>query len=171
VLADFVTVEEGTGLVHQAPAYGADDMQVANDNDLPILMTVDTGWHFIPEVRNWAGRFVKDADPYIIEDLNSRGLLFRKLDYTHTYPFCWRCHTPLLYYARPTWYIRTSALKDKLVSLNQEVNWYPSHIKMDVSATGWRTISTGLWAVNAIGAHRCRSGSARAATIRNALDR
>ncbi len=129
VLADFVTIEDGSGLVHQAPAFGADDMQVAIDNDLPILMTVAPNGTFIPEVRNWAGRFVKDADPYIIEDLNSRGLLFKSVAYTHTYPFCWRCDTPLLYYARPTWYIRTSALKDKLVGLNQEINWYPNHIK------------------------------------------
>jgi isoleucyl-tRNA synthetase len=129
VLADFVTVVDGSGLGHQAPAFGADDMQVAIDNDLPILMTVAPNGTFIPEVRNWAGRFVKDADPYIIEDLNSRGLLFKSVAYTHTYPFCWRCDTPLLYYARPTWYIRTSALKDKLVGLNQEINWYPTHIK------------------------------------------
>ena len=129
VLADFVTIDEGTGLVHQAPAFGADDMQVAIEEDLPILMTVAPNGTFIPEVKQWAGRFVKDADPYIIEDLKNRGLLFRKMDYTHTYPFCWRCSTPLLYYARPTWYIRTSKLKDKLVSLNQEINWYPNHIK------------------------------------------
>lgn len=129
VLADFVTIEEGTGLVHQAPAFGADDMQVAIDEDLPILMTVAPNGTFIPEVRQWSGRFVKDADPFIVEDLNNRGLLFKSKDYTHTYPFCWRCDTPLLYYARPTWYIRTSELKDKLVSLNQEINWYPNHIK------------------------------------------
>ncbi len=129
VLADFVTVEDGTGLVHQAPAFGADDMQVALDEDLPILMTVAPNGTFIPEVRPWAGRFVKDADPYIIEDLNNRGLLLKSLQYTHTYPFCWRCTTPLLYYARPTWFIRTSELKDKLVSLNQEINWFPNHIK------------------------------------------
>lgn len=129
VMADFVTIEEGSGLVHQAPAFGADDMQVALDEDLPILMTVAPDGTFIPEVRQWAGKFVKDADPFIIEDLDKRGLLFKAMDYKHTYPFCWRCDTPLLYYARPTWYIRTSKLKDKLVSLNQEINWYPNHIK------------------------------------------
>lgn len=129
VLGDFVTTEDGTGMVHIAPAFGADDMQMALEEDLPILMTVAPNGAFIPEVRPWSGKFVKDADPFIIEDLDSRGLLFKAEKYTHTYPFCWRCNTPLLYYARPTWYIATSKLKDKLVSLNQEVNWYPEHIK------------------------------------------
>jgi isoleucyl-tRNA synthetase len=129
VFGDFVNIEEGTGLVHIAPAFGADDMQVSFDEDLPILMTVAPNGTFIPEVRPWSGRFVKDADPFIIEDLKNRGLLYKVKDYSHSYPFCWRCATPLLYYARPTWYIRTSQLKEKLVSLNQEINWYPDHIK------------------------------------------
>lgn len=129
VFGDFVTVDDGTGIVHIAPAFGADDMQVSLDEDLPILMTVSPNGTFIPEVRPWSGRFVKDADPFIIEDLKNRGLLYKSEEYTHTYPFCWRCATPLLYYARPTWFIRTSQLKDKLVSLNQEINWYPDHIK------------------------------------------
>ncbi len=130
VLGDFVTTEEGTGLVHISPAFGADDMQIALDEDLPILITVAPNGTFIPQVKPWAGMFVKDADPLIIEDLNSRGLLFKAEEYTHTYPFCWRCDTPLLYYARQTWYIATSKLKDELVRLNQEINWYPEHIKM-----------------------------------------
>lgn len=129
VLGDFVTTEEGTGLVHIAPAFGEDDMEMAHREDLPILMTVTPSGTFIPEVKTWSGRFVKDADPYIIEDLISRGLLYKSGTYIHTYPFCWRCNTPLLYYARPTWYIRTSEMKDRLVSLNQEINWYPEHIK------------------------------------------
>jgi len=117
-------------LVHISPAFGADDMQIALDEDLPILITVAPNGTFIPQVKPWAGMFVKDADPLIIEDLNSRGLLFKAEEYTHTYPFCWRCDTPLLYYARQTWYIATSKLKDELVRLNQEINWYPEHIKM-----------------------------------------
>ncbi len=127
-LADFVTAE-ATGLVHIAPAYGADDMQLALDTDLPILMTVAPDGTFISDVRPWSGKFVKDADPLITEDLDARGLLFRAEGYTHTYPFCWRCGTPLLYYARPTWYIRTSQYKDQLVALNNQINWYPGHIK------------------------------------------
>jgi len=129
VLGDFVTTEEGTGLVHIAPAFGEDDMETAQREDLPVLMTVTPGGTFVPEVKPWSGRFVKDADPYIIEDLKSRGLLYKSGTYIHTYPFCWRCDTPLLYYARQTWYIRTSEMKDRLVNLNQEINWYPDHIK------------------------------------------
>ncbi|MEN6410506.1 MAG: isoleucine--tRNA ligase, partial [Anaerolineaceae bacterium] len=129
ILADYVTTEDGTGLVHQAPAYGADDMQSGLDNDLPVIMTVAEDGTFLPEVRPWSGMFVKDADPYIVQDLDARGLLLRMEPYEHTYPFCWRCHTPLLYYARPTWYIRTSQYRDKLVGLNEKINWYPGHIK------------------------------------------
>jgi isoleucyl-tRNA synthetase len=129
VLGDFVTIEDGTGMVHIAPAFGADDMQLGLDENLPIICTVAEDGTFIKEVRPWAGIFVKDADPLIKQDLESRGLLFRAEGYTHTYPFCWRCHTPLLYYARPTWYIRTSQYKDRLVELNNQINWYPAHIK------------------------------------------
>ncbi len=129
VLGDFVTTEDGTGLVHIAPAFGADDMAVSNEEDLPVLMTVNPDGCFKEEVTPWAGVFVKDADPKILENLKERGLLFRAGTYTHTYPFCWRCSTPLLYYARPTWYVRTSVYKDRLVDLNQKINWYPEHIK------------------------------------------
>jgi isoleucyl-tRNA synthetase len=128
-LATFVTTEDGTGLVHIAPAFGADDMQLALDNDLPVLMTVAPDGGFIPEVRPWAGEFVKKADPFITEDLRVRGLLYKSGTYTHTYPFCWRCDTPLLYYARPTWFIRTSQFKNRLVELNNRINWYPAHFK------------------------------------------
>jgi len=129
VLGDFVTTEDGTGLVHIAPAFGAEDMDAALEYDLPILQTVAGDGTFIPEVRPWSGKFVKDADPLITEDLETRGLLYRVETYTHTYPFCWRCDTPLIYYARGTWYVRTTAYKDKLTGLNQEINWYPEHIK------------------------------------------
>jgi isoleucyl-tRNA synthetase len=129
VLEDFVTTADGTGLVHMAPAFGAEDMQAAAEHDLPILMTVTEEGTFTPDVRSWRGTFVKDADPHIIQDLESRGLLYRVETYTHTYPFCWRCDTPLLYLARSTWYIQTTKYKDMLVALNQKINWYPEHIK------------------------------------------
>jgi len=128
-LADFVTTEDGSGMVHIAPAYGADDMQLALDLDLPVIMTVAEDGTLTSDVRPWSGKFVKDADPFIVKDLEARGLMFRSGTYTHTYPFCWRCGTPLLYYARPTWYIRTSQYKDLMVKLNNGINWYPSHIK------------------------------------------
>ena len=129
ILGEFVTTEDGSGLVHIAPAFGQDDMQVSLENDLPILCTVAPDGTFITEVQPWAGIFVKDADPLITKALDERGLLFKSMIYTHTYPFCWRCGTPLLYYARPTWYIRTSQFKDRLVEINDQINWYPEHIK------------------------------------------
>ncbi len=129
VLGDFVTIEDGSGLVHIAPAFGADDMNVAKEKGLPLLMTVKPDGTFIPEVEPWAGIFVKDADPGITDNLRERGLLFREGKITHTYPFCWRCSSPLLYYARPTWYVRTSVYKERMVELNEKINWYPNHIK------------------------------------------
>lgn len=129
VLGDFVTTEDGTGLVHIAPAFGADDMKVAMDADLPVIMTVGPDGTFLEEITPWRGVFVKDADPMITQDLQNRGLLYRAETYTHTYPFCWRCKTPLLYYAREAWYIRTSQFKERLVGLNQTINWTPNHIR------------------------------------------
>jgi isoleucyl-tRNA synthetase len=128
-MGDYVTTEDGTGLVHTAPAFGQEDMETGKKYDLPVLMTVLPDGTFVPEVTPWRGVFVKDADPLIIEDLRARGLLFKSEAYTHTYPFCWRCHTPLLYYARESWYIRTSAFRDKLVGLNNTINWVPEHIR------------------------------------------
>ncbi len=129
VNADYVTTDDGTGLVHIAPAFGMDDMEVARQYDLPMIMTIDDEGRFLRQVQNWAGVFVKDADQDIIQDLHDRGLLFHAGRFNHTYPFCWRCRTPLLYMARPTWFIKTSAIKERMVELNQEINWVPEHIK------------------------------------------
>jgi isoleucyl-tRNA synthetase len=129
VLGDFVTTEDGTGLVHIAPAFGADDLEVSKKYDLPVLMTVGPDGGFLSQITPWRGVFVKDADPSITADLDKRGLLFRSETYSHSYPFCWRCDTPLIYYARDSWYIRTSAFRDRLVELNRQINWVPEHIK------------------------------------------
>ena len=129
VAADYVSVEDGTGIVHIAPAFGAEDIEVSRRNNLPVLMTIDLTGKFKPEVTPWAGIFVKEADPAIQDELASRGLLYRAGTMEHTYPFCWRCDSPLLYLAKETWYIRTSAYKDRLVALNNEINWYPEHIR------------------------------------------
>lgn len=129
VTGEFVTTEDGSGIVHIAPAFGAEDMQAAQENDLPVLMTVLPDGTFVPDVTPWRGLWVKEADPLITEDLRARGLLFREEMYSHTYPFCWRCKTPLLYYAREAWYIRTSQFKERLVALNQTINWVPNHVK------------------------------------------
>jgi len=129
VPADFVTTSEGTGIVHIAPAFGADDMEIGRKYNLPILQTVGLRGNFIDEVTPWRGRFVKDADKLIVEELRRRGLLYHIGEYKHTYPFCWRCNTPLLYYAKTTWYVRTTARKDRLLANNELINWYPEHIK------------------------------------------
>lgn len=129
VAGDFVSTDDGTGIVHIAPAFGADDMEVGRKQGLPVILTIDAAGKFKPEVTPWAGVFVKDADPAIQDELESRGLLYKAGEYEHSYPFCWRCDSPLLYYAKETWYIRTSAHRDDLVALNEEINWYPEHIK------------------------------------------
>lgn len=128
-LADFVTVEEGTGIVHIAPAFGADDYELSKVHNLPVVQAVDERGRLTEEVTPWRGMFVKEADPLIIEDLKQRGLLFKSESYRHTYPFCWRCESPLIYYARKSWFIRTTGYKDKLLANNREVNWYPPELK------------------------------------------
>ena len=125
----FVSTEDGTGLVHIAPAFGADDMEAGRKFNLPTLMTVDAQGRFIDAVGPWRGIFVKDADPLIQQELTQRGLMFKQGIYEHTYPFCWRCDTPLLYYARTTWYIKTTAFKERLLANNQQINWVPDHIR------------------------------------------
>ncbi len=125
---DFVSMEEGTGIVHMAPAYGEVDFEVGRDEDLGFVHMVDLQGNIIGDYP-FSGKFVKDADKEILADLKSRGLLFRSETIKHTYPFCWRCEAPLLYYAKQTWYIRTTAVKDALISGNDEINWYPEHIK------------------------------------------
>jgi len=129
VPGDFVTTKDGTGIVHIAPAFGAEDLEVGQEYDLPVLHTVDLRGAFIDDVTPWRGLFVKDADPLIVEDLQGRGLMYKVGTYRHVYPFCWRCKTPLLYYAKATWYIETTRYRDELVNLNRQINWYPEHIR------------------------------------------
>jgi len=135
IIGDFVTMDDGTGIVHIAPAFGEADHQAGKENDLYFIqpvdlagkMTVSVPW--MEEDRDISGKFVKQADPRIIDDLKTRGLLYRSERIQHTYPFCWRCNTPLLYYAKSSWYIKTTAVKDRLIDANKEINWYPDHIK------------------------------------------
>jgi len=128
VCADYVTLSAGTGIVHTAPAFGEDDYSVGREYDLPFVQLVDAAGKFVAPVK-WEGMFVKDADPLIIEQLKENGALYKEEEYTHNYPFCWRCHTPLLYYARESWFIKMSSLRDKLVEYNNEINWLPDNIK------------------------------------------
>jgi isoleucyl-tRNA synthetase len=126
--ADFVTMKDGTGIVHIAPAFGADDYNIGRQEGLSVLQAVDTEGNFIADIKPWAGMFVKKADPKIIKDLEDRGLLFKSEGYTHNYPFCWRCDSPLIYYARSSWYIKTTSYKDKMIEANKTIKWYPDEV-------------------------------------------
>ncbi len=127
IVDDYVSLDDGTGIVHIAPAYG--DLEIGRRHNLPTLFSVDLHGAVLPQFEFVAGQFFKEADPKIIKELKSRNLLFKSGRVKHTYPFCWRCDSPLLFYAKTSWYIRTTAKKDKLVSGNLDINWVPDHIK------------------------------------------
>jgi len=130
VAADFVSMDDGTGIVHIAPAFGPDDLAVGRAQGWAVWRPVGDDGTFTEQAPAFVrGLFVKDADPVIIEDLRARDLLISAGTYEHAYPFCWRCKTPLLYYARTSWYVRTTAVKDRLLAVNDGVNWHPEHIK------------------------------------------
>ncbi len=128
IATNFVSMEDGTGIVHMAPSYGEVDFEAGQEKGLDFVHPVDLQG-IITGNYPFSGKFVKDADPLILDDLKSRGLLYRSETIRHTYPFCWRCEAPLLYYAKQTWYIRTTAVKEALIAGNNEINWYPGHIK------------------------------------------
>ncbi|MBR3917293.1 MAG: isoleucine--tRNA ligase [Clostridia bacterium] len=123
----YVTTSDGTGIVHIAPAFGADDALVGKKYKLPFLQLVDNRGQMTAET-TWAGTFCKDADKEIIKDLNMRGLLFKVIPFEHSYPFCWRCDTPLIYYARDSWFIEMTSVREKLIENNNKVNWIPESI-------------------------------------------
>ena len=129
VCDSYVTLTDGTGIVHCAPAFGEDDARVGRENNLPFVQLVDEEGKFKSEVTDWAGVFVKDADIEIIKKLKSENKLLKAENYEHSYPFCWRCDTPLLYYARDTWFIAMSKVRDNLVKNNNTVTWFPENIK------------------------------------------
>ncbi|MCB0881527.1 MAG: isoleucine--tRNA ligase [Thermoleophilia bacterium] len=127
--AGFVTTEDGTGLVHIAPAFGEDDMLAGREHGLDAPNPVDRQGRFTSAVPPVEGVFAKDADPALIDDLRARGLLYRIQTYTHSYPHCWRCGTPLLYYAKPSWYVRTTAVRDRMLELNSRIGWHPARVR------------------------------------------
>jgi len=129
IAGDFVSTEDGSGIVHIAPAFGEDDYRVGKENDLPVMQPVGLDGKFRDEVEPWKGQFVKAADPAIMKDLKQSGKLYASGKIKHTYPFCWRCDSPLLYYARHSWFIKTTAFKNEILRNNELINWFPGHIK------------------------------------------
>ncbi len=129
ILADFVSTEDGTGVVHIAPAFGEDDLRVGQENGLEVLQHVNGDGTFKAEVEPWAGKFVKKMDQNIADWLDEKGLLFKKENYRHSYPHCWRCDTPLLNYSTKAWFIRVTDIKDRLLANNEKIHWQPEHIK------------------------------------------
>ena len=123
----YVTTSDGTGIVHTAPAFGEDDARVCRDYDMPFVQFVDAKGNMTAET-DWAGTFVKDADPLILDDLKKSGKLFKAPKFEHSYPHCWRCDTPLIYYARESWFIKMTAVKEKLIANNNTINWIPDSI-------------------------------------------
>ncbi len=126
--ADYVTLSDGTGIVHIAPAFGEDDNKVGREYDIPFVQLVDEAGNMSKETGEFAGKFVKDADKFIIDSLKHDGKLLKEMPHVHSYPFCWRCKTPLIYYARSSWFVKTTALKDKLIENNASVDWRPETI-------------------------------------------
>ncbi|WP_314172751.1 isoleucine--tRNA ligase [Streptomyces winkii] len=129
VNAEYVTTEDGTGLVHQSPAFGEDDMRTCRAYGLPVVNPVRPDGTFEEGLHLVEGQFFKKADEALVADLDARNLLLRHVPYEHSYPHCWRCHTALLYYAQPSWYIRTTRIKDALLEQNELTNWYPESVK------------------------------------------
>lgn len=127
--AGFVSTADGTGIVHIAPMYGVDDFNLGLENKLPQRHLVNPAGEFVPEVTPWAGMFVKKADPLIVADLKANGQLYKPETIRHTYPFCWRCKTPLIYYAKPSWFFKTPEVSEQMIKSNEEVHWEPEHLK------------------------------------------
>jgi isoleucyl-tRNA synthetase len=127
-LADYGSMSDGTGIVHTAPAFGQDDYALGRKYDLPFIQPVDGAGKFIAAIAPWAGLFVKDADKDIIRHLKESGALFRRAQVRHSYPHCWRCDNLLIYYARDSWYIRTTQFKEQLLENNRAIKWYPSFV-------------------------------------------
>ena len=125
---DYVTLTDGTGIVHNAPAFGEDDARVGREWDLPFIQLVDAKGHMTGGTP-WDGMYVKDADHAILHTLEEEGLLYRAMNFEHNYPFCWRCDTALIYYARKSWFVKMTAVRDKLIEFNRRVNWIPETIK------------------------------------------
>jgi isoleucyl-tRNA synthetase len=129
VLAEYVTTDDGTGLVHQSPAFGELDLVVCRRYGMPIVNPIELDGRFAADVPLVGGQFFKHADRALVDDLAARGVLFRHVPFEHSYPHCWRCHTPVIYYALPSWYIKTTAVKERLLAENEQTRWVPDAVK------------------------------------------
>src|SRR3989344_1225069 len=129
VAGDFISEKDGTGIVHLAPAFGEDDMRIGKREGLPAFLTIDEEGKFTDDVPAWRGMYVKDADPLIIKDLEQKGYVWRREQYEHEYPFCWRCDTPILYMARRSWWVAVSTKRKELIEANKKVSWHPEYLK------------------------------------------
>lgn len=146
VPARYVTAEDGTGLVHTAPAFGEEDFLLGREKGLPVLRTVDLEGKFTMDVPRWAGQHIFKAGSALVANLEERGLLFKKEHQRHNYPFCWRCDTPLIYYALDTWFIKVTDIKAHMIKLNEQINWTPEHVKHGRFGKGLETAPD--WAVS-----------------------
>src|SRR5690606_23692649 len=127
--ADFVSTEDGTGVVHMAPGFGEDDQIASNAAGIPTLCPMDEHGQYTAEVRDWVGVHVFDANPHVIRYLKDQGVVVRHDSYDHSYPHCWRCHQPLVYRAISSWFVKVTEIRDRMVELNQQITWVPEHIK------------------------------------------
>ncbi len=127
--ADFVNTDEGTGVVHMAPAFGEDDFNACKEHDIPFVQPIDNSGKFTKEVPDFKDKFVKDADPEIIEWLKDHNKLYKTEKYLHQYPYCWRCNSPLIYFSTDSWFVKVTAIKKDMIKNNKNISWYPSHIK------------------------------------------
>jgi len=125
---DFVSLEDGTGIVHTAPAFGEDDYKLHLSDGIPVIQPVTSRGTFTDDITPWAGKWIKDADPLIMKALKQDGKLYKSQTHKHSYPFCWRCDTPLIYYARRSWYVRTTSFKDQMIEQNSKINWVPKEV-------------------------------------------
>jgi isoleucyl-tRNA synthetase len=168
----FVTTEDGTGIVHTAPAFGADDYRVGKKYNIGILTMVDKQGKFVDGLGEFSNRYVKnykdekdyvDVNVDISVKLKKENRAFKVEKYEHSYPHCWRTDKPILYYPLDAWFIKTTAVKDRMVELNKTINWKPNQQARAVLATGWRIWLTGTSAAAAIGEHHCRFGEQKTA--------
>ncbi len=152
IATDFVSTEEGTGLVHEAPGFGEEDFHAAQEHDIPIVVNVDEDGKYTQEMGDWAGTYVRDANQLIIDDLKKRNLLVEVKNYTHSYPYCYRCETPLIYMAQKNWFVNIQEIKDELLENNENIEWIPEHFKHGrfrntiETAPDWCVSRTRYWA-------------------------